>query len=370
MFRAAMENSLVTGMRARDLEGRVTYVNPAFCRMVGLDPGQLVGRVPPMPYWAPEAMDEFEDRFSLVLSGTNTPQFETVFLRSDGVRFPALVFESPLLDDAGRQTGWMASILDITERKQIEELNRVQQEKLESSARLASMGELASTLAHELNQPLAAISSYTTGAINLLKTGAAEPRLLLLQALEKANAQAQRAGHIIRSVHEFVKQRKPQREPVRISPLITNLIPLIELQASQFFVAIQTDIAPHLPPVAADRVLLEQVLLNLTRNAIEAMQEVAPERRILRISARLDSSGAGVGPRQIHVAVIDQGHGIPADIKERLFSSFFSTKAEGMGMGLNICRTAIEFHGGTLTHTDNPAGGTIFTFSLPAPGRR
>lgn len=361
-FRAAMENSLVTGMRARDLEGRVTYVNPAFCRMVGFGPEDLVGKVPPMPYWAPEAMDEFEDRFELVLSGTNTPQFETVFLRADGVRFPVLVFESPLVDDSGRQTGWMASILDITDRKQVEDLNRMQQEKLQASARLASMGELASTLAHELNQPLAAISSYTTGAINMLRGGTVDPRLLQ-PALEKANVQAQRAGHIIRSVHEFVKQRKPQREPVQLAALIKNIIPLVELQASQFFVAIQTDIAARLPSVSADRVLLEQVLLNLTRNAIEAMQDVAPERRILRIAAAHDGGN-------VNVAVIDQGHGIPPDVGEHLFSSFFSTKAEGMGMGLNICRTAIEFHGGTLTHADNPAGGTIFTFSLPVLNRR
>lgn len=366
-FRAAMENSLVTGMRARDLAGRVTYVNPAFCRMVGFDPEQLVGKEPPMPYWAADAMDEFEDRLSLVLAGTNTPQFETVFLRADGVRVPVLVFESPLVDDSGRQSGWMASILDISDRKQVEELNRMQQEKLQASARLASMGEMASTLAHELNQPLAAISSYTAGAINLLAAGTADPALLK-PALEKANAQAQRAGHIIRSVHEFVKQRKPQREPVQIPTLIKDLIPLVELQASQFFVSIQLDLAPRLQPVSADRVLLEQVLLNLTRNAIESMQDVAPEQRVLRIVA---SQGSAAGlPDSVNVAVIDHGHGIPSEVKDRLFSSFFSTKAEGMGMGLNICRTAIEFHGGTLTHADNPAGGTIFTFSLPALSRR
>lgn len=366
-FRATMENSLVTGMRARDLTGRVTYVNPAFCRMVGFGPEQLIGKEPPMPYWAADAMDEFEDRLSLVLAGTNTPQFETVFRRADGVRVPVLVFESPLVDDTGHQTGWMASILDISDRKQVEELNRMQQEKLQASARLASMGEMASTLAHELNQPLAAISSYTAGAINLLNAGTADPGLLK-PALEKANAQAQRAGHIIRSVHEFVKQRKPQREPVRIQTLIQDLIPLVELQASQFFVTIQLDLAPRLPSVSADRVLLEQVLLNLTRNAIEAMQDVAPQQRVLRIAASQGSTASM--PDSVNVAIIDRGHGIPGEIRDRLFSSFFSTKAEGMGMGLNICRTAIEFHGGTLAHADNPAGGTIFTFSLPALPRR
>lgn len=367
LFRKAMENSLLTGMRARDLEGRVTYVNPAFCQMVGRSTEELVGKLPPMPYWAPEAMEEYQARFSQVLAGTVTPQFETVFQRADGERFPALIFESPLLDDTGKQTGWMGSILDISDRKKVEDLNRRQQEKLQTSSRLASMGEIASTLAHELNQPLAAISSYTTGALNLINSSLEQSRAvdpeLLKSALEKASVQAQRAGHVIRSVHAFVKKREASREMVKIRTVLDNVIPLVELQARQFFVSIQTSVAPNLPPVLADGVLLEQVLLNLTRNAIEAMQQIPPERRVLRIVAALDTTSTAPA---IVVSVIDRGHGIPDDVVERLFSPFFSTKAEGMGMGLNICRTAVEFHGGTLTHENNPWGGTIFRFSLPA----
>ena len=366
-FRTAMENSLLTGLRARDLDGRVTYVNPAFCQMVGTTPEQLVGKLPPMPYWAPEAIDEYRERFAKVLAGNVTPQFETIFLRANGERFPVLIFESPLVDDSGKQTGWMGSILDISDRKRVEDLNRRQQEKLQSSARLASMGEIASTLAHELNQPLAAISSYTSGALNILNSEAAQngsiEASVLRPALEKANAQAQRAGQIIRSVHAFVKKREPIRESVQIQSLIDSVIPLIEMQAREFFVSIQLSVEPSLPAVKADRMLVEQVLFNLTRNAVEAMQQVAPERRILRVHAALDKTAGGTG--SVLVSVIDQGHGIPQEIVERLFSPFFSTKAEGMGMGLNICRTTIEFHGGTLTHADNPSGGTIFTFSLP-----
>lgn len=365
-FRTAMENSLLTGLRARDLEGRVTYVNPAFCQMVGTPVEELVGKSPPMSYWAPEAMEEYQVRFSQVLAGTVTPEFETIFQRSDGTRFPVLIFESPLVDDSGKQTGWMGSILDISERKRVEDLNRQQQEKLQSSARLATMGEIASTLAHELNQPLAAISSYTTGALNLLSAETMEPGsvdlALLKPALEKAGVQAQRAGQIIRSVHAFVRKREPMRETVAIQDLLDSVMPLVELQAQQFFVTSQTSFAPQLPSVLADIVMLEQVLLNLTRNAIESMQSVAPERRVLRIVAQLDTVTA---PPNVVISVIDHGPGIPSEVAERLFSPFFSTKAEGMGMGLNICRTAVEFHGGTLTHVDNPEGGTIFRFSLP-----
>lgn len=361
-FRSAMENSLMTGLRARDLEGRITYVNPAFCRMVGIPAEELIGKRPPMAYWAPEAMNEYQQRFTQVLAGTVTPQFETVFQRANGERFPVLIFESPLVDDSGRQTGWMGSILDISDRKKAEDLNRRQQEKLQASARLATMGELASTLAHELNQPLAAISSYTTGALNMIAAqgGGMDPALLKT-ALEKAGIQAQRAGHIIRSVHTFVKRREPSREPVIVQNMIDSVLPLVELQARQFFVATQVQVEPGLPVVLADRVMLEQVLLNLTRNAIEAMQNIAPDQRILRIVA---APAPGLPPC-VAISVIDRGHGIAEDVAQRLFSPFFSTKAEGMGMGLNVCRTAVEFHGGTLVHLANPEGGTIFRFTLP-----
>ncbi|MBP0598799.1 PAS domain S-box protein [Herbaspirillum sp. LeCh32-8] len=364
-FRAAMENSLVTGMRARDLQGRITYVNPAFCKMVGIPAEEMVGKIPPMPYWAPEAMDEYQERFSNVLAGRATPQYETIFQRVDGERFPVLIFESPLVDQNGKQTGWMGSILDISERKRAEDLNRTQEEKLQASARLASMGEIASTLAHELNQPLAAISSFTTGALNMMQQGTADPKALQ-PALEKIHTQAQRAGHVIRSVHQFVKKREPARQKLQIAQLIDNVAPLVELQAQQFFVVLQIHAPANLPPVLGDQVLLEQVILNLTRNGIQAMAGVPSARRILRITAEIDRSLGSA--ESVVVSVIDQGHGIAEDVAARLFSPFFSTKAEGMGMGLNICRTTIEFHGGTLTYTNNPAGGTIFRFSLPAQG--
>jgi two-component system sensor histidine kinase DctS len=360
-FRTAMENSLVTGLRARDLTGRVTYVNPAFCQIVGLPPEELVGKAPPMAYWAPEAMAEYQQRFAAVLAGNITPQFETIFQRSDGVRVPVLIFEAPLVDSNGQQTGWMGSILDISDRKNAEELARQQQEKLNASARLATMGEISSMLAHELNQPLAAISSYTTGALNLLKRAAEKgdgvDAALLTPALEQASTQARRAGQIIRSVHEFVKKREPQRQVVHLRALVEGISTLIEMQASKHFVSIHNDIPASLPKVSADRMLLEQVLLNLTRNGIEAMQDVAPERRVLRLAGFVEGG-------QVVVTVADQGHGIAPEVAARLFSPFFSTKAEGMGMGLSICRTAIEFHGGTLTHCDNPGGGTMFRFTL------
>jgi two-component system sensor histidine kinase DctS len=365
-FRKAMENSLLTGLRARDMQGRVTYVNPAFCQMVGFEAEELIGKLPPMPYWAPEAMETYEERFAKVLAGNVTPRFETIFQRRDGERLPVMVFESPLVDDHGVQTGWMGSILDISELRRAEDLNRLQQEKLEASARLVSMGEIASTLAHELNQPLSAISSYTAGALNVFGTGnrplTAADQSALKSVLEKANMQAQRAGHIIRSVHAFIKKRESARKPVMIQTLWENVLPLVELQARQYRVSIKTQISVTLPVVLVDATLVEQVLLNLTRNAIEAMQSTPAERRVLRVVAAADTAQH---PGKVSVSIIDQGHGISEQVAQRLFSPFFSTKQHGMGLGLNICRTTVEFHGGTLTHEPNPQGGTIFRFTLP-----
>ncbi|MGX5660913.1 sensor histidine kinase [Castellaniella ginsengisoli] len=366
-FRTAMEDSLVTGLRVYDLNGKITYVNPAFCRMVGIPAESLIGRSPPMPYWAPEIMDEYQERFAQRIAGKIDSQgFETVFLRKGRERFPVLVYESALVDESGRQTGWMSSILDISDRKRFEELNQRQQEKLQASARMVTMGELASTLAHELNQPLAAITSYTTGALNLLADPAApqnEAGMARIRgALEKANAQAQRAGHVIRSVHTFTKRREPHREPVDLSALIADVVQLAELQASRHFIAIKAEIAQGTPSVLADPMMLGQVLLNLTRNAIEAMRDMEPERRILLIGACADP----LAPGSVSISVTDRGGGIPPHARERLFSPFFSTKADGMGMGLKICRTVVESHGGTLTYADNPGGGTVFRFSLHA----
>jgi two-component system sensor histidine kinase DctS len=247
-----------------------------------------------------------------------------------------LVFEAPLVDSNGRHTGWMSSILDITDRKRAEELARQQQEKLETSARLATMGEISSMLAHELNQPLAAISSYTAGALNVLaRAGRGDGDAgMLKRALEQANTQARRAGQIIRSVHEFVKKREPRREIVTVQHVIDGIRALVDLQARQSYVTLQVECPPDLPPVLADRVLLEQVLLNLTRNAIEAMQDIDRERRVLRIAAAHERGRTGLGVRDrqwprhparggrapVLALLLDQGRGHghgPVDLPHR-----------------------------------------------------
>jgi two-component system sensor histidine kinase DctS len=357
-FRKAMEDSLMIGMRARDLDGRVTYVNPAFLQMVGFSAHELIGREPPMPYWAPEEMERTLQLHNKVLQG-NAPHegFEIRLMRKDGSRFDALIYEAPLIDADGRQTGWMGSIIDVTARKHAEELARQQQEKLQVTARLVTMGEMASTLAHELNQPLAAITSYNTGCLNKLEAGNFNPAQLK-EALGKLALQAQRAGHIIRRVHDFVRKSEPKLAPCDLAEVIDDSIGFIEAAARNRGVRIVREIQGMRPELAADQVMLEQVLLNLMRNGVEAMSDTPAERRRLTIKlSQVDT--------QMEIRVIDRGPGIPPDLVEKLFTPLYSTKADGMGMGLNICRSIIEFHHGRLWVEANPEGGSVFVITLP-----
>ncbi|MCO5118796.1 MAG: PAS domain S-box protein [Burkholderiaceae bacterium] len=359
-FRKAMEDSLITGLRARDNEGRITYVNPAFCEMTGFSMEELIGHSPPMPFWRPETADAYAQRESEIhmLSAARLG-YETSFRHKDGHVFPVLIFETPLIDVSGRKAGWMGSILDLSEQKRAEELNRRQQEKLQETARMASLGEVATTLSHELNQPLAAITSYATACENLLERS---DLTALRGALTRIHDQAERAGQVIKSVNDFMRRRKLERQPVEIRELILSLEPLIRLQARKHNVRIAWRSTGD-TRVMGDRTMLEQVLLNLTRNAIQSMADTPQRDRSLEITAtRLDDSD----PPSVEVSVLDRGHGVPVEARPMLFQAFFTTKSSGLGIGLSLCRTVIEQHAGRLEFEPRPGGGSRFGFTLPA----
>ncbi|CAM3576536.1 two-component system sensor histidine kinase NtrB [Paracidovorax anthurii] len=374
-FRKAMEDSLVTGLRARDLQGRITYVNPAFCEMVGFPAPELLGQADRLPYWPPEFADEYLRRQRGRLSGRQPPPregYESTFMRKDGTRFPVLIFEAPLINAQGLHTGWMSAFLDVSEQRRIEELSRASQERLQATARLATVGEMASLLSHELNQPLAAIASYASGSLNLLGApGAphpAEPPATHLPdvrvALQRIAQQAERAGRVIKSVHDFVRRRDQTREPVAAGDLLEAVLPLIRLQARKLGVQIRLAVEPPLPKVLCDRTMVEQVLLNLARNSMQAMDEPGTPQRLLELRVRRAASNAQNA--WIEFQVIDGGPGIPPDVGAKLFTPFFTTRAEGMGLGLSLCRTVVEQHGGFLGHEPHAPRGTVFTFTLPA----
>ena len=386
-FRKAMEDSLLTGLRARDLSGRITYVNPAFCRMVGFDADELQRAGVP-PYWPPERVAEYTARQArrmapgaVSASGTDARVgYESVFIRKQGERFPVMIYDAPLVDSAGRHSGWMTAVLDVTDQRRVEDLSRQQQERLQATARLATIGEMASLLSHELNQPLTAIASYASGSLNLLDDPDPEERErrgpprdsrdeelggLLRQSLQRIAEQAERAGRTIKSVHDFVRRREQAREAVSAAVLIDAVLPLVRLQTRKSGARIEVEVPAQPPRVWADRTMVEQVLLNLTRNAIQAMEsEATPlDSRVLRIAVRpVDGHGPG---EWVEFRISDVGPGIAPEVVERLFTPFFTTRSEGMGLGLSLCRTVVEQHGGALDFDTSPAG-TTFRFTLRA----
>jgi two-component system sensor histidine kinase DctS len=367
-FRKAMEDSLVTGLRARDLQGRITYVNPAFCQMVGWGAESLMGQNAPMPYWPPEMVDEYQQRQAIRMAGNAPPRegFESVFMRQNGERFPVLIIEAPLISVRGEQTGWMGAVIDISEQRRIEELSRASQERLQATARLATVGEMASLLSHELNQPLAAIASYANGSLNLLQDPKAAPQTLgdVHMALRRIAEQAERAGRVINSVHDFVRRRDQTREAAQPQSLVEAIAPLVNLQARKLKVRVHTQVEPRLPLVWCDRTMVEQVLLNLARNGMQAMDHPNCRDRILVLQVQRDPSSPE--SNAVEFKVTDVGTGIDSDVEAQLFNPFFTTKPEGMGLGLSLCRTVVEQHGGHLVFEAQKTQGTVFRFSLPA----
>jgi two-component system sensor histidine kinase DctS len=374
-FRKAMEDSVVTGLRARDLRGRTTYVNPAFCAMVGYTADELVDRDPP-PYWPPEQLPEYQRRQQRRMASAPTAQtrdaFETTFVRKGGERVPVMVFEAPLLDSAAQHTGWMSAVLDLSAQRRVEEVARQQQERLQATARLATAGEMASLLSHELNQPLSAIAAYATGSLNMMDAHARgespDPDLwpMLHQATQRIAEQAERAGRVIKSVHDFVRRREHAREAVGADVLIEAILPLVRLQARKSGTRVELDLPTPMARVVCDRAMVEQVLLNLTRNGIQAMQGTARDAEpVLTLRVRQTH------PQWVHLSISDRGPGIADEVARQLFTPFFTTRSDGMGLGLSVCRTIVEQHGGALDFANlRDAQGAVvgaeFRFTLPA----
>ena len=288
-------------------------------------------------------------------------------MRGDGSRFPVLIMEAPLINAQGLHTGWMSAVLDISEQRRVEELSRASQERLQATARLATVGEMASLLSHELNQPLAAISSYATGSMNLLRTHghtpADGPDAMLQTAMQRIAEQAERAGRVIKSVHDFVRRRDQARESVSPQALLDAIEPLVRLQARKLGVQVHTRIEHGLRQVRCDRTMVEQVLLNLVRNGMQAMDHPGLHSRDLVIEIRRGPDGGR--DAWVTFSVIDQGVGISEEVARQLFTPFFTTKPEGMGLGLSLCRTVVEQHGGALRYEPQLPQGTAFIFTLP-----
>ena len=279
-------------------------------------------------------------------------------LRKDGTTFP-MELSVGEVTRAGRRlfTGF---IRDLTERQSAE--RRIQEllSELLHVSRLTEMGQLASGLAHELNQPLTAAANYLQALRRLIGRGDEASLARADGAAASAVGQVSRAGEIIRRLRDFVKKSEPERREANIVTLIEEATGLALIGARELGIAVRFQTAPQLPPAHVDKVQVQQVLVNLIRNAIEAMQ--ASERRDITIETTLDDG-------LICIGIIDTGPGIAPDILERLFQPFVTTKPEGMGVGLSLCRAIVEAHGGRLWAEANPVGGAIFRFTVPPVDR-
>ncbi|MES2587124.1 MAG: PAS domain S-box protein [Pseudomonadota bacterium] len=510
-FRSAMENSTPVGIRAHDMNKMITYVNPAFCEMTGWSAEELIGLSPPFAFWPEGQKGELTEKMNKALKLSLGQEMkigiEGSILHRNGSVIQTRTFIAPLINEKGTQTGWVTSLIDISEPKKIREelaasqerfitvlegldaavsvvsnetgellfanrfyrerfgntskghvelagnninqnmaqglavgavptslyqeteseeiqlldeaagsskwyevrrrfvpwvdghlaqlliatditirieaddLARQQEERMQFTSRLTTMGEMASSLAHELNQPLAAISNYCMGVAKRLQ-GNLDPVLQkdIIPALEKASDQAHRAGTIIQRIKGFVKRSEPQRKSCDISEIMNDAVGLVEIEAHRHRLSITTQIAENLPMVDLDPVLILQVLVNLLKNSLDSLREVYPlssrwSAPPVQISADLDTS---TFPAMLRIQVKDAGAGIADSVIQRMFEPFFSTKNDGMGMGLNICRSIIESHQGRLWATNQmdaehtKLSGCTFTILLPleSPGSK
>ena len=500
-FRRAMENSMLTGMRAMDLQGRITYVNAAFCQMTGWAESELVGRTAPFPYWPDSAREHWTTRLEEELNGkTNPGGIQLRVKRRDNSLFDARLYVSPLLDAVGKQTGWMTSMTDITEpnrvreqlsashqrfttvlealdasisvaplgsdellfanklyrqwfgvqtgghlqlvaqagvpatstgdesadnvdsfvglpvsnlpdaetesesvetyvgelgkwlevrtrylswvdgrlaqmviatditsRRLAEEQAASQIERAQTASRLITMGEMASSVAHELNQPLTAINNYCNGMVSRIKAHQISEEELL-GALEKTARQAQRAGQVIHRIRSFVKRSEPNRTRSEISTMVAEAVELAEIELRRFNVRLNPYVAARLPHLMVDPILIEQVLVNLLRNAAEAIDMAlrqTSERIVeLRVIPRTIE-----GKPVIEFSVQDTGKGLAPEVMARLYEAFYSTKSDGMGIGLSLCRSIVESHLGRMSaeniYNGTDVTGCRFSFWIP-----
>ena len=278
-------------------------------------------------------------------------------LRADGSTFPMKLSVGEAL--SGDQRLFTGFVQDLTERRDFEaKLEQVKSELIHVS-RLSAMGTMASTLAHELNQPLTAIASYGEAAEELLQVPGEPDREVLQEAFREIASQSLRAGAIVRRLREFVSRGELAKTVEDLPSLINEASALALVGSRERGIAAQFHYAPEATPVLVDRVQIQQVLINLMRNAIEAMDK-APVRKLAVSTALLD-------PETVQVTIADTGSGIDPEIKARLFEAFASTKQAGMGLGLSICRTIVEAHGGRIRARDADGGGTEFQFTLLRP---
>lgn len=357
---AAILDTAVDGVVMIDESGVIETFNRAACALFGYASEEIIGtpvsRLMPEPYRSRH--DGYVNRY--IATGEKRiiglgRELEAV--HKSGRRIPIYLAVSEIsLQGRRRFTG---IIRDLSEQHAAREALSEQREKLAHVGRLSTMGEMTASIAHEINQPLTAISMYAQSALRMIDRGDLDADKLAA-ALEKLNTQSLRAGAIIERIQRFARAQESHRELLDVNALLQDLVKLAEGDARMHDVDITFDLAGNLPRVRCDAIQIQQVALNLIRNAIDAMRETGDRtRNAMSITTRVTGE-------RVEVAVSDQGPGVAEDQQKLLFRPFHTTKKDGMGMGLSICRTIVAEHGGELSFRSNPEGGATFFFSLPA----
>jgi C4-dicarboxylate-specific signal transduction histidine kinase len=298
-----------------------------------------------------EAFEEME-------SGSGALDVEYRVTLGDGSTKHLHHIAQTIYDERRQPVKHIGTVHDVTDRRYAEDEARQLQDRLTHFARLSTMGEMAAGLAHEINQPLSAIATYAQACQRMLKLPEHDPDDILA-ALGQINAQALRAGEVIRRLRLFVKNREVKREPVDCTRLLDDLRTLAETDARLHSVRLRIESEDEMPMVYADPIQLQQVILNLVRNAIDAMAELPEHRREVVLSTCETADG------EVEITVADHGTGLAPDATEHLFNPFFTTKPGGTGLGLAISRSIVRAHGGRLWHTPNAGTGARFHFTLP-----
>ncbi len=347
------------GMVVIDAVGVIESFSAAAERLFGYSAGEVLGRnvslLMPSPYR--EQHDSYLSRYLTTGEKRIIGSSRVVIgLRKDGSTFPMELSIGAAVTQS--RSTFIGFVRDLTERQETQQRLHELQAELAHMSRFTAMGEMASTLAHELNQPLTAVATYLNGCRRLLERGGAADSSVLLDGIERAVEQALRAGQIIRRLREFVSRGETERRTEHLPKLIEEASALALVGARESGVRVSFAFQPDSAFAVADKVQVQQVLLNLIRNAMEAMQ--ATTRRDMIIST------APFNDSLVRISVTDTGSGIVPEILAQLFRPFVTTKSHGMGVGLSVSRTIIEAHGGRLWAEPNPGGGTIFAFTLPS----
>ena len=332
----------------------LTYVNEAYCRYFGRSREDLIGRQF-LELIPEDARDIARRHVASLLENPRVEADEHEVLRSDGSIGWHQWLDHAVRGRDGRVIEFQGIGRDITDRKRAEEADR----RIAQAGRLALVGELTASIAHEINQPLGAILSNADALEILLESERADPEQILA-ILADIRREDLRASEVIRRVRSLVRRRAMEMNPLDINEVVREALVLADAEGRRRMVALQTDLAPGLPTVFGDRISLQQLLLNLIVNGMDAMSDLSARER--RLILRTGCNGG----ETVEVAVVDAGHGIPDEVFPRLFESFVTTREHGMGLGLSISRSIVEAHGGRIRAENNPGGGATVCFALPA----